>query len=619
VNAFVCLIGTPAAPIESTYTVRIDAAATRTLGGSLQWAGDRLFSFGLHNDTNPAPARARRHAHISVVGIARFDNARRLASQYHLSDGIDDVGIAARVLATEGVAAIRLFHGDFAIVVRDHRTQDIFAIRDAIGVRPLYATADQSPSAIGSHASLIGADHDFDRSYLLDYLIGQSRDATRSAFAGVRSIEPGHIATIHGRRDASTPFWEADRRTYVGGRDVSSTIDTFRTLFDEAVQSCLTSDGRTWSLLSGGQDSSAVVVTAADLARRGRVPAGLGGTLTIVDSLTKVGDERVYSQAVAKACGVANVEIDTLGPWYDDGAPPPFADQPSDGFPLYAMQRAMQTTLRAVGATVVVGGAGADEYLSCKQPLFLTDLMVRGHLVAMAAEAMRWSAAQRKSVWRTAYSHLLLPVLPAAARRRTVARADRLPHWVARAPESLLALQRQSDSARYYPAASGDRYGGYMARKLRVLASSDLTAGLQGIDVRHPFLYRPLVEFSLALPYWLRSQPGVTKWILREAMALRLPEQVRARRRKSTFGPQMRLSLANARNTVDSLLDKPILADLGCIEPGQVREYVNRIERGSSQSIAPLFRCLSLEFWLRVHTGRWAARNHYPEPSLRIA
>ena len=56
-----------------------------------------------------------------------------------------------------------------------------------------------------------------------------------------------------------------------------------------------------------------------------------------------------------------------------------------------------------------------------------------------------------------------------------------------------------------------------------------------GIEDRHPFLDRRLVEFTAALPDEQRWQRGQVKYILRQAMAGLLPASVRLRNDKADF------------------------------------------------------------------------------------
>ena len=55
------------------------------------------------------------------------------------------------------------------------------------------------------------------------------------------------------------------------------------------------------------------------------------------------------------------------------------------------------------------------------------------------------------------------------------------------------------------------------------------------LEIRYPFLYRPLVEYCLQVPLWLKERHGQDKWFHRQAMKGLLPEMIRQRSDKAEF------------------------------------------------------------------------------------
>jgi asparagine synthase (glutamine-hydrolysing) len=125
----------------------------------------------------------------------------------------------------------------------------------------------------------------------------------------------------------------------------------------------------------------------------------------------------------------------------------------------------------------------------------------------------------------------------------------------------------------------------------------------ENIEMRYPFLYRPLVEFSLGLPVNERIRPGTTKWILREAMRGVVPEKIRTRSSKGAFDARILWSLTHERARIESLLKSPILGDLGCIDPIAFRKAVEGARTGIHVDSVTLFSALSLETWLSARAG----------------
>jgi asparagine synthase (glutamine-hydrolysing) len=128
--------------------------------------------------------------------------------------------------------------------------------------------------------------------------------------------------------------------------------------------------------------------------------------------------------------------------------------------------------------------------------------------------------------------------------------------------------------------------------------------------MRYPFLYRPLVEWSLRLPATQRVRPHARKWILREATRDVLPETVRTRATKGGIDARILWSLQHEHVRVDALLRDPVLAQLGCIDPTPLRVAVEQARHGRPVNNVSLMSALSLETWLAVRSGRWSVPAH---------
>jgi asparagine synthase (glutamine-hydrolysing) len=122
------------------------------------------------------------------------------------------------------------------------------------------------------------------------------------------------------------------------------------------------------------------------------------------------------------------------------------------------------------------------------------------------------------------------------------------------------------------------------------------------LDVRYPFLYRPLVELALQLrPEWV-TRPFQTKWILREALSGILPDAIRLRTGKGTIGARLRWAFTKEKDYLDDLLAKPILGELGCIGRQRLRMAVQKAQQGGLWCTGTLYNALALESWLAVHS-----------------
>jgi len=129
----------------------------------------------------------------------------------------------------------------------------------------------------------------------------------------------------------------------------------------------------------------------------------------------------------------------------------------------------------------------------------------------------------------------------------------------------------------------------------------------EGIEMRYPFLHRPLVEHALRLPPPLRIRPTRGKHVLREAMRGILPEEVRTRRGKGGIDARLLWALHRERARLDGLLRDPEIARRGWVRAGALRAATEQARQGEVHSLPFLLCSLSLETWLAVRSGRWEA------------
>jgi asparagine synthase (glutamine-hydrolysing) len=128
---------------------------------------------------------------------------------------------------------------------------------------------------------------------------------------------------------------------------------------------------------------------------------------------------------------------------------------------------------------------------------------------------------------------------------------------------------------------------------------------MRGFELRHPFHDRRLAEFALALPEEQRWRPGMTKFVVREAMRGMLPESIRARPDKSEFSKMY-------EDVLEAHGGEAAFASLASAEAGWVdaartrelyREMTSRRARRDNSYLAllwPLWMVLGLEHWLRT-------------------
>src|SRR5690606_26440721 len=185
-----------------------------------------------------------------------------------------------------------------------------------------------------------------------------------------------------------------------------------------------------------------------------------------------------------------------------------------------------------------------------------------GRIRDALGEVTSWSVAMRKSFWSVGRRYLLDPFI---ARDRI---EQPRPGWL-----HPTLLSSTTDTPRI---AGRHRFAQQIASNLNSMpAWFERWPYGHEIEMRYPFLYRPLVEASLQLPARQRVRPNAHKWILREATRDVLPEQVRRRSSKGGIDARILWSLHREKHRIDAMLRDPLLAQLGCIDPDVLRTAVD--------------------------------------------
>jgi asparagine synthase (glutamine-hydrolysing) len=606
-GSFVVLVRANGEPVGPGPLAQIQATVHRNRMPPLTWSVDGDCAAGVGPDVAGAgvgPLLVHTE-HYIVVGNARLDNRDEVLGWVKLSHditGFTDLAIIACAIEERGVKCIPDLLGEFAIAAWNPARRVLTAARDSFGIKPLFYRRTKDLIAVGSRATLLDSDEAYDLDYIADFLMGISTAADRTIFAGTSAVPPAGIATMWEGQITIDRYWSpAD---FVVDYDLApaAAAECLRDLINRGVAQCLTGRPDTWAQLSGGIDSSSIVCCAQWLNRTRRVPVGLSGTVTLVDTLGS-GDERPYSDAVARHASVRNETIADCWLWQADEVEPPMTDEPALPYPLYVRDRRMAAIVGDAGGRVLLNGTGPDHFLA-GSPLFVADMVAQGRMRAAARELAAWSAVTRGSFWSSAYRYSLSPLLPSVC--KIAPSGAKVPPWIEPGFARRFRLAARSAADRGHTGRFGQKYAGDIAHRLgRLSRSFDRGVTSDRLEVRYPFLYRPLVEFSLRLPPPFTFRPRGRKWLLRESMKGVLPEVVRARSGKGGLEGRIVWSLHHERHRLQALLRAPILEELGCIRPRVLKSALSDGQLDDVAVRAHAISALSLESWLCVRSGRW--------------
>ncbi len=551
---------------------------------------------------------------VTVVGMARVDNRAEVLKLLGDADpGMGDLALVGQVALRRGTAGVARLLGDFAFVVWEADTRTLIAARDTFGVKQLYyATPSPGVVTFSSRAELLAQGDDYNIEFLAAWVSYCAPDPASTVYPRVSALPAASVLRYEHGLPRVANYWSAgdalDRCSPLGSE--KDQIDAVRSLLINGVRSCLDSGASSWSELSGGLDSSSVVSTAQWLVQNGLVRDGLGGTVSFVDPAGTAADERVYSDAVAETYGIRNEKIPHQIGRADVLADPPRFDQPSvTSYSIAARDRQVVQVVRGAGGSSLLTGIGGDN-LFLGTMFFFADWVSEGHIVRAVREMAHRAALGRVSFWELAHRNVVLPLLPARIRRLVAWHQDgAVPPWITPTIVTQFGLHGREGSEAAYCGRRASRYARSQVSAINAISSivGDAVSG-EELDVRHPFLYRPLVELAVQLSPPMCVRPHARKWILREAMRGILPEYVRGRVGKGSGDGLASQSLKAEQGLAAHLLRDSMLEDLGIIDSKRLGATATAADRGGLRDgpvSARVQATLDVELWLRVRSGRW--------------
>ena len=549
----------------------------------------------------------------AAVGSVRLDNRPELEQRLGCrNQKVPDLDIVRRLVASEGIDAISRILGDFAFIVWGELTGTLAAATDAFAVRKLFYAQCTEGVAFASRAEALALDDGYEPEFFAEQVAGTALSPGLTPYATVRQVPAGaFLAGVPGRLQQQTYWSPADGfpAQHWTGREAEA-VDTCRALVIESVRLRLDNDRPCWAQLSGGLDSASIVSAAQWLAGRGEVPRGLEGTITYVDMSNSDADERFYSSAVTDQWGLRNHAIVEAPLWIDGENLPPRTDWPGGSIAFHPRDRRVLGLLGEAPGPLLTGFAGDELFTGTMY--FFADWIVAGRLLPALGEMLRRAAIGRASVWDLAYQNAVLPLMPAAARRWLSLVQGRANPWITRAAARRFRLHDKVMLNASCAGPYGGKYRHALVTGIQAL-SHLLEPGYLGeeIELRHPFLYRPLVEFALGLPPELCVRPQARKWVLREAMRGLVPETVRCRIGKGGVESLLAWSLTAHQKLLEPLTHAPMLAELGIIDASKLRRAIQLARtraHGEDFLHIQVQSTLMLEAWLQLRSNGWPPR-----------
>ena len=524
-----------------------------------------------------------------------------------------------------GDDCVQHLRGMFAFAIWDARRKRLFCVRDRLGIKPFYYTIHDGRFAFASEIKALlelpGLRAKMNRAALPEFFsLGYLAD-DQTMFEGIHKLQPGHrlSITLDGRNEAPhiEQYWDLDITPDESLPSEEAYVERFRELFEESVRLRLMSDVPLGVFLSGGLDSSAIAATMTGMMSERLKTFSVGYAEDKFSELP-------YAKLVADALGAEYNEV-RMGPEDFWGILPQMVWQEDEPL-VWPSSVALHFVSRLARqkVTVVLTGEGGDEvfagYLKYRVTLWNTrwgplyrrltpgalQSLVRGTLGSRALpepvrRKLRHSFLYYPEAFEKIYFDNFYSVFPQDEQARL---------FTPRLAAELRGTSAYAGSMAFY--RSGDResllsrllYLDIKTYLVELLMKQDQMSMSASIESRVPFLDHKLVEFAARIPARHKVRYLSGKYLLRRAMAERLPEEI-LNRNKMGFPTPTKLWLRHQLfERVAALLTDGRLAERGIVNAGYLRDLLDAHRRGLTDATDALWRLVNFELWNRVFLDR---------------
>ena len=557
---------------------------------------------------------------LALAADARLDNRPELGR----SLGLDAAQLAATSDSGLILAAYRRWGtdgpgrllGDYAFLLWDGGRGELFAARDPLGARGLSYTRTAGRAFVfASDVAHLLAHPDvqpaLNESRVAAYLADALCPPEETFFDGIHHLAPGHALVVSAEGERLWKHWEIDPAHSVRYRDEQSYADHYLELLTEAVECRLRVLGPVAVSLSGGLDSTTIAALAAPVIATGDANGRLRSYSYAFDELVSC-DERRYIAPVVERYGLDATYLPCDDKWTlkDIDNWPTTPDYVlSDSFAW--LPDAVMTVAGGDDCRVLLGGYFGDTLMTGEH-YWALDMMRGGRFGLLA----RTVADHRAAInWRAGFVEFgfrrLIPEdLRRLYRRRLKPRSIEKP-WPG-IHDDLISKTDLRDRLTPPLAPENMRVPGFWQRyqSLTHVAFSQGAAAVRyqynrrGLELLLPYLDRRLVEFVMAVPAYVLGRPGDGRKLHRQAMAGRLPEEVRLRRDPTSFAPLLVKGVADKEvATIRRVMTDAEVVRRGYIRGDWLEKQLHTGYEPSAESRL-LLKAIYLELWLRRH---WSA------------
>jgi asparagine synthase (glutamine-hydrolysing) len=500
------------------------------------------------------------------------------------------------------VDCLTKFNGMFAFALWDKNRHTLFLARDRLGINPLYYYGSPKKFLFASEIKALLADPKVPRSpnehILYEFLLtGFQRHVGETFFTGIKELPAAHYLLVNQERVVLKRYWNLTAFEPTKPTSDGENASKFRDLLLDAIKIRLPSDLTVGYYLSGGLDSTSIVILANQVLKSNPQFRNINGTPQEIFSAIyreASSDERPFIEEASRAIKAKTNYVFPSNSvnWSDIKTFVYHMDEPVTVFNYYAYWCLARLTKGR--AKVIMSGQGPDEFLAGHTDhfiVYLKELWNKKRIYTLLVELVEGiNRYGLVPVMRQAITMLTLKNKQIEKLLNPQFVACQKPHIKANKPNSLSASLLLDVTKNRLPMH---------------LRAGDRVNSAFSIESRYPYLDHRIIELSFSMPENQKIRKAWSKYILRTATKNLIPESIRKRKKKGTPIPLERW-MKDLRNEIREVFNSKEFKERGYFNQNAVLDLYDRycsgkLNRQQRQFYGDIiWRILNVELWFRA-------------------
>ena len=515
-----------------------------------------------------------------------------------------DTEVLIKLFELHGLKMLHRLNGMFAFAIWDKLEKKLTIVRDRMGVKPLYYTFNDDTFYFASEQKALftaGIPLKIAQQGLEEYIFNRFVAGKNTLYQNIHKVLPGHAMTIHEGGKTTTEKWWNLKSEITNQPAIKNPIEWFRETFDDSVRLRMVSDVPVGVLLSGGLDSSSIMSSLYHQ------------HFTGIQSFNMGFKEKAHNEAHLAKMLAEKLDYDFQTMQLEDNdlynqliSVTYYQDEPITHLSEPHILAVSQMAKPAV--KVLLSGEGADElmggyvrYKALKHPSLLNAIAVFNNLDFVTKQhrydkLTRYAQITKKSDLVIYNGSNIYP--------QDISKT----YGINTLPNNEYRKEIYNEAKSLYPNNLRRQalYFDQHTYLCSLLDRNDRCTMGASIECREPFLDpRLVIGLGSLEDHWLFSGTK-SKYILKTAMAERLPDQILKFKKvglSAPWGDYITKSPA-FKEELESFIKSDIF-QIPYLEHIDIKKLVKNLKNGDNRMTVYIMPLFSLHIWMKTYTTKF--------------